>query len=73
MATTLLPADHLGLPATAAPTRRVAAALLSLCSLAADHPSMFEGCCGWRMEVTLRSTFSDGKSIPLAELPAVYS
>ena len=50
MATTLLPADHLGLPATAAPPRRVAAALLSLCSLAADHPSMFEGCCGWRME-----------------------
>src|SRR4051794_13668226 len=50
MVRTLLPADHLERPATAAPPRRAAATLLSLCSPAEAYPSMFEGCCGWRIE-----------------------
>jgi hypothetical protein len=50
MVRTLLSADPLELPATAAPTPRAAAAPLSLCSPVEAYPSMFERCCGWRIE-----------------------
>src|SRR5215467_13606348 len=54
MVRTLLPADPRARPASAAPIRRAAAALLSLCSPVVDYPSMFEGCCGWQIEHTYR-------------------
>src|SRR5688572_7453613 len=50
MVRTLLPADDLERPASAAPTRRAEAARLLLCSPGEDCSSMFERCCGWRIE-----------------------